>query len=537
VLRYNELLELLEAVHRFPIPQPTGSHDSMVEFDRRRMIKDSLLEQIVSTCVETADSGRLILAASGARRGEQAADRCELSEGGAVDVLRGVLAGDAAAVARHWATFTDWLAAQDLLYVPLAKGGRPRRVVRARTLGQLLHELLGWLPRLGLIRETCQLLDIAQTMEIEHPVGPGAVTEYDRLFTRGYQAIVHALVASAEDWDSGRSAGQPLPGSLRASDTMLVEALQDLTESQLNRWLTHSRTLRLSVVERLANESEWEGFKSFVARYGKDLFTQKFLNLGNLRAILHQRAIVWLSNLEQDPEADELQIVSELGNAISPDQAAKWLTIAIEAVVENYREYRDYNTTTTQSDHGELLYTLIDFLRLRAAYDRVAWNLKPVVMAHEILVRNDRPLAAELWQRALAERTAETADTHLRRFDELCGQYGIRLPSIAERLSERYTRPLAIDRVRALVAPAIAAAESGGAAPFAALQEEIASLAEEPAGAGLDLPDWLAALEDEVSTVRCRRRHRHRADDAPRHLEQVHLRWDEWQQQIADDTA
>ena len=122
-----------------------------------------------------------------------------------VDVLRGVLAGDAAAVARHWPEFTEWLAAQELLYVPLAKGGRPRRIVRARTLGQLLDDLLGWLPRLGLVRETCQLLDIAQAMEAEHPVGPGAVTEYDRLFTRGYQAIVRALVASAEDWDAGRA--------------------------------------------------------------------------------------------------------------------------------------------------------------------------------------------------------------------------------------------------------------------------------------------------------------------------------------------
>ena len=88
--------------------------------------------------------------------------------------------------------------------MPLAKGGRPRRIVRARALGQLLDDLLSWLPRLGLIRETCQLLDIAQAMEADHPVGPGAVTEYDRLFSEGYQAIVQALVASAEGWDADR---------------------------------------------------------------------------------------------------------------------------------------------------------------------------------------------------------------------------------------------------------------------------------------------------------------------------------------------
>ena len=230
---------------------------------------------------------------------------------------------------------------------------------------------------------------------------------------------------------------------------MLVDALQDLTESQLRRWLTHSRTLRLSVVERLTDPADWKQFVAFVERYGGDLFTQMFLNLGNLRAILHQRAAVWLANLEQNPEAEDLRLVRELGKEISREDAARWLTIAIEAVVENYREYRDYNTTTTHSDHGEMLYTLVDFLRLRAEYDRVAWNLKPVVMAHEILVRQNRPAAAEMWQQALAERTAEAADANLARFEKLCDEYGIRLASIAERLNERFTRPLAIDRVRA----------------------------------------------------------------------------------------
>jgi hypothetical protein len=532
--RHEQLLELIEAVHRYSIRQPGGSHESMIEFDRQRMIKDSLLEQIMATSVETADAGRLILAASRSPDEQPTDEDCAIDDGALIAVLRGVLYGDAAAVRRHWPRFITWLAEQELLYVPLGKGGRPRRIVRARRLGQLLLDLLGWLPRLGMIRETCQLLDIAQLMESDHPVGAGAVTEYDRLFARGYQAIVRALVASAEVWAAERLDVAATPDS-RPSDMMLVEALQDLTQLQLNRWLAHSRTLRLSVVERLVNDAEWQAFVAFIERYGGDLFTQKFLNLSNLRAILHQRASVWLSNLEQSDDEQELRLIAELGTAISRDEAAKWLTLAIEAVVENYREYRDYNTTTTHSDHGELLYTLIDFLRLRAAYDRVAWNLRPVVMAHEILVRHNRPAAAELWQKALAERTAETADAHLARFDELCIEYSIRLPSVAERLHERFTRPLAIDRVCALVGPAIAAADTRDRAPIDALKQEIASLALEPSGAGLDLPDWLDALEDEISGLRCKRRSQTGGDEAPRRVQQVKLPWDEWQRQIAED--
>ena len=532
--RHDKLLELAEAVQRYPIPQPKGSHDSMVEFDRQRMIKDSLLEHIITTCVETATAGRLILATSTKANGPDDGHQCRFDDGASVGVLRGLLAGDAAAVLKHWPTFVEWLSAQELLYVPLAKGGKPRRIVRARLLGQLLSDLLSWLPRLGLVRQTCQLLDVAQAMETEHPVGQGAVTEYDRLFAGGYQAIVRALVASAENWDDERDDDQGPVKLSRPSDAMLVEALQDLTESQLDRWLTHSRTLRLSVVERLTQVADWQAFVAFVDRYGADLFTQKFLNLGNLRAILHQHAGVWLSNMEQSEEGEEIRLINELGTAITIEEAAKWLTIAIEAIIENYREYRDYNTTTTHSDHGELLYTLVDFLRLRANYDRVAWNLRPVVMAHEILVRHNRPGAAEMWQQALAERTAETANGNIARFEELSSQYGVRLPSIAERLGERFTRPLAIDRVRALVGPAIAAAGTEERGPITALEQEIASLAQEPAGAGLDLPDWLAALEEEVSIVRCRRRQQD-ADDAPRRIQQLSLTWEEWQRQIADD--
>jgi hypothetical protein len=184
-----------------------------------------------------------------------------------------------------------------------------------------------------------------------------------------------------------------------------------------------------------------------------------------------------------------------------------------------------------------MLYTLVDFLRLRAAYDRVAWNLRPVVMAHEILVRQNRPAAAELWQQALADRTSEAADANQASFEALCDQYGIRLPSIAERLSERFTRPVAIDRVRALVPPAMEAAASANSAPFDALEVEIESLAREPAGAGLDVSDWLSALEEEVSIVRCAKRHGEASDQLLRRIEQVRLSWEELQQQFSNEAG
>ena len=122
---------------------------------------------------------------------------------------------------------------------------------------------------------------------------------------------------------------------------------------------------------------------------------------------------------EPDPE-EEFRLVAELQSVIPLDEAAHWLGVAIEAVVENYAEYIDYNSITTQSDRGEMLYTLLDFLRLRASYDRLAWNLRPVVLAHRELVRCGRHEAAEIWREAITERTAPVAAEHLSRFERLC---------------------------------------------------------------------------------------------------------------------
>jgi hypothetical protein len=62
---------------------------------------------------------------------------------------------------------------------------------------------------------------------------------------------------------------------------------------------------------------------------------------------------------------------------------------------------------------------------------------------------------------------------------------------------------MVVDRIRALVKPALdearvgRPAEPGGA--FELLEQETAELAQEPSGVGLEVPAWLAALEQEVA--------------------------------------
>ncbi len=204
------------------------------------------------------------------------------------------------------------------------------------------------------------------------------------------------------------------------------------------------------MLEILNDDQQWERLREFIQQYGGDLFTQHFMNFGNLRAILMSGVEAYLKQLGELAEDEApLRLMNDLDGPLDRAEAVRWLGLAIEAVVENYPEYVDYNSITTQSDRGDMLYTLLDFLRLRAGYDRVAWNLRPIILAHEVLVRCGRDKAAEIWRKAVTQRTADIAEDCLAQLKSLTKKYGMKLPSIAERLEERFIRPLQVDRLRA----------------------------------------------------------------------------------------
>ena len=74
---------------------------------------------------------------------------------------------------------------------------------------------------------------------------------------------------------------------------------------------------------------------------------------------------------------------------------------------------------------GLPLIGLLDFLRLETAYDRDAWNLLPVAVAHEVLARQGKPEAATIWEDVFTLRTEEMAETHLEELESLQKKYGM----------------------------------------------------------------------------------------------------------------
>ncbi|MEX0714255.1 MAG: hypothetical protein WD278_18110 [Pirellulales bacterium] len=522
VANRRDLFDLLKTVHRYPLNEPAAGRESLLEYNRRRAAKEWLLARIIAACVDTSDAARLLAAAA---ESLDAGSDLAAWEQSAVDVLRAMFRGDAQRTQACFAALRPLLEQEPIVYVPLARHGAPGQIVGAYTLQQLLLGLLAGFPRLGLLAETCQVIETAHNMEQHRPPGKPAITEFGRLFEAGYRSLVEALVRAA-----GR---QPAAGDSEdlaaVSDAELIECLERLTESLLRHWLAHSRSLRLSVLEKVADSDRWQELKEFVARYGGDLFTVKFCNLDNLRAILHQGVDRWLGRLEErDDEAGRPALLDDLDRGIPRQTAVERLTLAIEALAQNHPEFRDYKTSTTQSDRGELLYILLDFLRLKASYDRFAWNVRPLLIAHEILVRHGRMSAADRWRQATADRTAKVADWHEKRLAELSRQYGVRLPAVADRIGERFARPLAIDRLRALIAPAND--EARQACPglsFELLEQYLAEFVANPSGSGLDVPAWLSALEDEADHLSNARRRLGRPADADPAVPLLPVTWHE----------
>ena len=507
------LLELLDAVRSFEI-RPAGSDkDSMRNYDKSRVLRDSLMERIIGTAVEMSDARRLLCGAiltlqkSCPEVTDTSSHIEEMGEDDslAVRMYAALIAGDAHSATEVFPSFLSVIRDKSLLYIPLSRGGDPVKIYVARLRQRVLRHLMHWLPRRGLIVQACQLIETARQMEQQNVVGIGAVTEFDGLFQAGFRSLVASLVESTRKpfVDNGEGNDE------KAIAEHLIPLLEKLTETMLGSWLAHSQTLRLSPLETVFDNKKWEKLVKFVRDYGDPIFTQMFLQLGNVRAILHQGVSNWLSRAleEGDQQYADIRIFEDLESGLlSNREAEQWITLVYESLIEHHAEYLDYNSTTTQSDRGDLIYMFMDFLRLRMRYERIAWNLKPVMWAHEVLVRSGLENAAMMWRRSLSERIGAEADLYVTRLRELQSNYAMRMPTVADRILERFVQPMTIARMRALVGPAMLDAESNRESQkFDLLEQESDLLTRHPTGVGLDVPAWLDALEEEVEKLAKRR--------------------------------
>lgn len=475
------------------------------EFDRLRWHRDAAAERLVEAAVQASETLWMLAA----RRAVAAENRGASSIGG---LFASLLRGDAAVAAERCQAVCERLVGKPVLYVPLSRGGRPDRIVRARSRERLLERLAACLPRLGLVRQTIAVVQLAKALESLRPRGAASVSEFDRVFEAATTALVERIVESAADGTADEA----------TKTTRILEGLALLVPKLLETWMTHARQLRLSVLERMREDRSFAATREFIERYGAGLFTQHLLSPSSLRGILRGGVGNWLEQIveradaagEEGPAAARLpvRLIEDLRSGALPmKQAVSRLRLVLESVAENHSEYRDWNSTTTQSDRGECLHILLDYLRVKAEHDRIAWTLRPVTMAHRVLARRGAAAAAAAWRERLCEETKDTARSLVARLEELEGHWSVRLASVGDRVRQPFSAMLEQDGLEALVEPAVAELLTGDpAGAGTALEHQVSGMLGVASGSGVEVPEWLERFGQAVD------RALEEADAAPR---------------------
>jgi len=476
------------------VEPPPGMPPS--EFDRLRWQRDAAAERLVDAAVRAEET--LWALSTWLHLGRR--DAATPGRGVVGRLFAAAISGDATATAARLEEVRGKLQGKPVLYVPLSRGGRPDWIVRARCRERLLERLAATLPRLGLVDDTIGVVQLAKALESRRPAGAASVSEFDRVFEAATTALVERIVESAG-----------LPGAAGGPDgpevtERILEGLALLVPRLLETWMTHARQLRLSVLERVRDDKTFDATREFIERYGTGLFTQHLLSPSSLRGILRGGVRQYLERLLERDEPllaeDDLnptrpeRLMADLADGTLPIRpAAARIRLVLESVAENHAEYRDWNSTTTQSDRGEMLHILLDHLRLKAEHDRIAWTLRPVGMAHRVLARRAAREAAAAWRSRMWDETKETAAGLVERLAAIEAKWGVRLASVGDRIRRPFTAVLEQDELESLVSPAVAELVHG--VPAGAgdrLEAKARSFLGVASGSGVEVPEWLERL-------------------------------------------
>ena len=484
------LLQFMHAVWEREIAAPAGDHDANVEYDLQTQVKFYLLNQIIMTLVCLRNARRLLSGLAAAEESDKADDDEQL----VARIYAAVLRRDTPAVRQQLPALFKWLERQPLLYVPFDHGGRPDPLLRTQSVQSVFRFLLRQFPALGLLREGWHVLQAAFRMERRLRPEGQAITEFDRLFHISLRSSLETLLNSARRWRNGRF-----------NHDELIDMVSELVDPYQSLWLKHSSTMRLSSVDAIRTSDDLTELSAFIHLYGAELFHASQLTLGNVRAILQNGVDWFLGYLEENEDPlRPMRLLADLRSGKIDRDDAQWcLETIYSVVVDRFDRFLDYNTTTTQSDYGEMFFCLLDFLRIEARYDRDAWNMLPLTIVHEMLARHGRDEAADAWSATFEMQTADLAAQHLAELSLLEKRHGMHIPTVRDHLNERFIKPLAVNRMVALVGPSVRDAVAGrrSSRSFRRLNTEITRYLADSFGSGVDVPGWLRTLEHEVEEV------------------------------------
>ncbi len=490
----RELHLFVQDVVSYSVDALSDDPESFTEMDVQQQTKLYLLNMVSSTLLacQQAEWALATLLPVDRRAETRRAFKLDV-----VALYRALVVGDGDWIDEHLPGVLKRLRGLPLLYVPFEHGGEPRQVLAAHSLHMILRLLVTYLPAMGRHRETWHVHKTAWSMERESTPGRRLVTEFDRLFRVGLRSALWHIIVSSRSWRRGSFTSREL-----------VQLIGEVLEHYAVLWSQHSTTMRLSSADVLLVENEWQDVERFIAAYGRLVFDTKSMTLGNLRSLARTGPDAFIAQLEQrfsllPPEetANHRNLLSDLeSGVITFEEVDESIGTILEVLVDKFERFNEYNSTTAHSDYGEKLISFLEFLRAEVAYDRDDWQVTPMRIAHEVLLEAGCIDAAAMWEDFLVERTAELGQAHERQLRRLERKHGMRLRSLADRLSERFVRPLVLHRLLSQVGPTMSAeSEATRQERFASLRAGIESYGREAAGSVMEIPEWLHQLANEVA--------------------------------------
>ena len=488
----RDLSRLLHSLDEQAIAAPSGNRDSLLDFERRSSMKEALIAKAMYVSIEMSHAVRVLLAVRlGSAEGETLPTGLPSWEPSVIAFESAVRHSDAAAARSRLSEVRLAIADAPLMYVPTDKGGKPLEVCASRYARDVLRSLVVQLPVIGDFQGVFDLLE--SVLDIEHEQSSRAtsmqVSEFDLLFRIGYRSLMIRLVELLESWDQTKDDNQ-------RSTAIVGQVVSHFS----HLWSRYISNVRISELERRRTQRQWKQTTDFIKKYGRGLFTQAFMTEGNLRGVLHHGPAAYLTDmLAEDGEDEATTLLKAIrDDEISLDRAAEELDFLARSVLENYDVYRDYNTTTPQSDYGENLHLLIDLLRRKSEYERHRWALEPAYIAHNVLVRKGRFEWAELVREAFVRETRSTAELILAGLSETEKKGGFRLQTVRSRVGEGFVGQLRLDEVLGLAERSLSENPAEASESFLSLQKEIEDLCDQQQGSGIDIPEWLRQLETTV---------------------------------------
>ncbi len=188
--------------------------------------------------------------------------------------------------------------------------------------------------------------------------------------------------------------------------------------------------MRISAVDGLLHEDDWEDLAEFIQLYGGDLFHASQLTLGNVRAILHNGIDWYLDYLEEEQDLlrpmrlledldagtldrADAEVLSRIYRSSPTSSIASWNTT-------RRRRSRTTERCSTASSSS---------LRVEARYDRDSWNMQPVTpRPRDALLPRPRRRRGTVGV-DLRGPDADLAEQHLKDLRQLQTRFGMRMPT------------------------------------------------------------------------------------------------------------